>query len=121
MHPLTLAMTPGARLSALEEPVVHSVQEIGRLYLPTGNVVACDPFCAYTPVAFAPKLSEGHYPVYLSIVDYDGKGHGIALAILRISNGEPVRWEMAKSGIQGRDFNIFAPHGIYRYSVDYAN
>ena len=111
-------MTAGGRVPKFEVTFRH--QQIAELNLPTGDLVACDPFCLYTPVAFVPRVEPGRYPVSVAVAEYESKDERVALAILRLAEYQPVRWEMATSATHGPNFNIFAPHGIYKYSVDYA-
>jgi hypothetical protein len=119
-HPLSLAVNAGVLFPPIEDSPSLRHQTLGDLFLPTGNVVACDPFSLYTPVAFLPKLEPGVYPVSVAVAQWESGDQRVALGIVRVTAEEPAHWEMAKSATQGPDYNLFAPHGIYRYSVDYA-
>src|SRR5690242_12966765 len=71
-------------------------RSLGELVLPSGKVVACDPFVFPETPPFTLQFSPGSYPVIACVADFTGNGdHRVAYAILRLSTQEPVRWEMA--------------------------
>jgi hypothetical protein len=68
----------------------------GRLHLPSGRVVACDPFFAGVAVPFARSVRPGDYEVQLCRVDTDRAGSRIALARVVFQSGaQSVAYEKA--------------------------
>ena len=106
-------MTHRHPLCALEtfwgEEVATSWLEIGPLALPSGAVVAGDPFTLLSDDVkpFAPTIEPGGYPVRLVLGHYfvpkdpeqtDGvmvEDLRVGLAVLCLGDGVPVRWENA--------------------------
>ena len=66
----------------------------GDLVMPSGELVADDPLVFLDDRAFTVKAAPGTYPVFLARPkDLSGD---VALALLRIREARPVRWEIAK-------------------------
>jgi hypothetical protein len=65
------------------------------LLLPTGRVVACDPFTSPDAEPFAREVPPGSYPVTLSVAHFDDGDQRVAAAMVRFAGREAVRWEMA--------------------------
>ena len=65
----------------------------GELVMPTGQLVAADPLVFLDDKAFTVTVPPGTYPVILAI--QGGGGGDVALALLRIREARPVRWEVA--------------------------
>jgi hypothetical protein len=90
---------------------------LGELMLPTGKVVACDPFVFPETPPFTLDLPPGSYPVIACVADFTSNGdHRVAYAILRLSTQEPVRWEMATRPEQ--DMSTLEEGYIFGYPVD---
>lgn len=79
------------------QDVVISVHQIGKLIVPSGELIACDPLMGPdTRYVFKETIEPGHYPVIVSVADFRPSGHTrIACSLLRISDEIPVRWEPA--------------------------
>src|SRR6202012_2975853 len=93
--------------SALEDGcqaggVTLTHQSVGELSLPTGQLVASDPFVCPEQAPFVQPLPPGTYPVALSVAQIDDDQR-VAFAILRLKPGSPVRWEMLTVGEQNTD------------------
>lgn len=73
------------------------VAEIGKLKLPSGKLIICEPLYIYDQKAIDFNISEGEYPVYLSqaLVIKDDKiiDKRNALAKIKLSNNKAVKWE----------------------------
>lgn len=91
------------------------VIEAGDLILPTGRVVACDPYylesrpskqCAYTRT-----VTPGRYRVFLAIL-----GRHVACAKIQFLEGAAERWEMALR--PEWDPTILKPGCFHGYGVD---
>ncbi|WP_017719984.1 DUF4241 domain-containing protein [Kamptonema formosum] len=92
-------------------------KNIGKLVLPIGKLVACDPICRPESEAFTPKLKPGRYPVILCFADSPAYGGSkIACAMLRLKNIPPVRWELATSPHQ--DIRTLKKGQYFGYPVD---
>lgn len=92
------------------------VAKIGDLAVPSGKIVACDPFVFPEQEPFSLEVKSGQYPVYLNIVHFKPEHQRVAYAILRFNNNLPVRWEMAT--LLGQDVNTLKENEIFCYGVD---
>jgi hypothetical protein len=108
---LSIALKPEVELS--QGKLVH--RQIGKLELPTGELVACDPFVFLDAKPFRRKLPGGGFPVILSIQD-TGKDQRVAFATVRFILGTPVRWEMMLVGSQ--NVANLKENEIFGYPVD---
>ncbi|HEY0152344.1 MAG TPA: DUF4241 domain-containing protein [Longimicrobium sp.] len=74
--------------------VTLSLHPLGDLVLPTGQIVASDPFIADDP-PYTRGVAPGRYPVLVNValINTDSR---VAYAILRFSRQRPVQWEMAR-------------------------
>jgi uncharacterized protein DUF4241 len=74
------------------------VLTIGTLNLPSGKVVACDPFFCYAGAAFDATVRPGRYEVQLCRAESQGFGKRIALArLLLTSEVKATTYEKAVS------------------------
>jgi hypothetical protein len=95
-------------------------KKIGTILLPTGRIVACDPYIYplgedYEP--FVQVVPQGRYPVYLHRVSSEGEHNGhVAHAMLRFGDGTVARWELATT--KGQDSRALNDGEIYGYAVD---
>jgi len=64
----------------------------GALVMPTGQLVASDPFVFLNDRAFTVSVPAGEYPVILAMQG-DRRGD-VALAMLKVRDARPVRWEI---------------------------
>jgi hypothetical protein len=91
-------------------------REIGILAVPSGRIVACDPFLLWKPVALALETPTGSFPVRLFIIHYEDGDQRIAAARLEFTGGAPDRWEMAV--MHGQDVSTLEADHIFGYAVD---
>lgn len=113
------AYTNGAYDLAALPGVVVEIRQIGRLNLPSGRVIACDPAFLteeqHTP--FAQTVPPGVYPVLVSIVRFLANGdQRIGYAILQLRPEPPTRLEMALQ--PGQDLTRLRRNDYYGYGVD---
>lgn len=113
---LALAFADGRKLTDPNYGNVTLVQHpIGDLILPTGYLVACDPFVADVSVPFNLPVPKGTFPVVLTIADY-GHDQRVAFASIRFQQILPVKWKMMATG--GNDPATLEPGDHFGYAVD---
>jgi hypothetical protein len=85
----------------------HDVILLGPLNLPSGTVVACDPFFAGIAVPVARTVPAGEYDVQLRRAESSGEGPRIALARIVFQPGTtPATYERAMK--EGTDSNLYS-------------
>lgn len=88
----------------------------GMLAVPSGRIVACDPFVFYDMEPFQLEVKPGTYPVDLHLVHFSPDHTRVAFAILSFSESRPVRWTMAVW--PGQDPSVLKENEIFGYGVD---
>jgi hypothetical protein len=102
MLPLWPAFRDGARFATPAGAATVACHDIGAIELPTGRIVACDPFTEVPTRAFARHVNPGSYQVFLSVIRWvKGTDERTAAAMIQFSEGTPVRWELAVAGDAG--------------------
>jgi hypothetical protein len=97
-------------------------REVGKLDVPTGRLVACDPLVFPETQPFRRRVPPGRYSVILSIAHIppaEGKGTAdqrIACAMLCLGRRVPRRWQMAVQ--TGQRLRGLKPNEFYGYPVD---
>ena len=99
-----------------KETVSFRAFDAGRLRLPSGKVIACDPFVNMDRPAFTVSVPAGDYPVRLAVVEGGIDDRRVAFARLAISSAPVVRWEMAL--VAGQDAAALKADEIFGYPVD---
>ena len=90
---------------------VHQVITIGKLHLPSGKVVACDPYFCVNAVPFLRTVKPGNYEVQLYRINSQEWGQRIALARILFKPGRTTVF--AKALRQCTDSNgYFVDSGI---------
>ena len=115
---LSQAFQAGLKINDFDsEEITLRHRALGELVLPSGKVVACDPFVFPEIISFALQVPPGSYPVIACVADFSNSGdHRVAYAILRLSAQEPVRGEMATT--PGQDTSTLEEGYIFGYPVD---
>lgn len=90
-------------------------KRIADLHLPTGKLVACDPFCFLDAEAFELPLPRGVFPVVLSIAQISNDQR-VAFASIRFRNSTPVAWDMLTQ--EGQNTDDLKEGEIFCYGVD---
>ncbi|MBH8606729.1 DUF4241 domain-containing protein [Thermoactinomyces sp. CICC 10521] len=89
----------------------------GNISLPSGQIVACDPFVYESTEPFINKVNPGEYPVVLNVVHYlDDDDERIGAAMIRFKESQAVRWEMALK--EGQDLSELEEGEAFGYPVD---
>jgi len=110
---LAKALHDGCRVKDLT--LTH--QRIGDLLLPTGELVACDPFVFSDGKPFSQLFPRGVFPVILSIAQI-ATDQRVAFATVKFRETPPVAWEMLTIGDQ--DISKRKDGKLFGYSVDAA-
>ena len=108
---LALALENGRQVRDIT--LVH--RQIGNLHLPTGALVACDPFVPMDAGDFTVSLPRGTFPVVLSIAQF-ANDQRVAFASIRPKEHAPAKWEMMLVGKQ--DASTLKKDEIFGYGVD---
>jgi hypothetical protein len=115
-----LPVTPEYLMSALEdghamgEMTLHH-HKVSELILPTGQLVACDPFMAPDIPPFKLSVPSGKFPVVLSIAHIK-TDQRVAFATLRLMQTAPVSWEMLT--IADQNLSTLEQGELFGYGVD---
>lgn len=80
---------------ALHQGIESHTVEAGLLNVTSGKLIASDPLVFFDEKPFARAVQPGEYPVILKVVKDDRGYDRIASAMLRITEQDPVRWEIA--------------------------
>lgn len=110
------AFLDGRTIETGDGPVTLKMHKIGDLIVPTGFIVACDPFVFFDSVPFTTPIPAGTYPIILSVADFPGSDQRVAFAKLHVSDQETVRWEMAL--LPDQDRGSLGEDEIFGYPVD---
>jgi hypothetical protein len=113
---LALAFADGRKLTDPDFGELTLVQHsVGDLMLPTGRLVACDPFVTPESEPFNIAVPTGTFQAVLTIADY-GRDQRVAFASIRFQNELPVQWKMMATG--SNDPAQLKPGRIFGYAVD---
>lgn len=98
-------------------PIKMTCREIGAINLPTGQIVACDPFSQIHTRHFSQRVEPDSYDVFLAIAD-SGQDQRVAAAMILFEHDVvPTRWEHAKevdSGPQSSDgYDVDSGRGCF--------
>ncbi|WP_343951021.1 DUF4241 domain-containing protein [Nonomuraea longicatena] len=107
-HPAFSTASPGARLES---------RPAGTLRVPTGELVACDPYTVSDAKPFAVRVPPGHYPVMLTVVGEGAPAQGrVAAAWLVIDDAPVISWELATR--PGEDVRTLPDGEAFCFAVD---
>lgn len=99
------------------KPVPFRIIDGGELMLPSGRIVACDPFVSYDRPAFVQQVGKGRARVRFSFPMVHGEQGGrVAFARVEFSPAKVARWEMAL--IPGQTLSTLKADEIFGYPVD---
>lgn len=96
----------------VESPLLETF-EVGKIQLPSGRLVACDPLITNDMKEFKINFSEGEFPV---LVHKEKESNCIAYVEI-IFNGEPIsEWKMATT--EGQNIEELKDGEIFGYPVE---
>ncbi len=109
------AFGPDLTVSPSDGPIQLSGLEIGKLAVPSGRIVACDPFVCDGIEAFSRRVPVGKFPVQLAVarLEHDER---VAFARILFADRPAERWEMALR--PGQTLTALKPGYIHGYGVD---
>lgn len=90
-------------------------ETLGMLELPTGRIVANDPWCLFETEPFARAVRPGRYPVRLFVL-HANHDRRVAFAAVCFSQHAPQRFEMALT--EGQELEALEEDEFYGYGVD---
>lgn len=85
---------------------LHEI-DMGKLYVPSGNVFCCDPFLSNEVNTLDRIITSGYYNVRIWLGDFKDWGRRVALAEMIISTNEFDNWDKATYSIDGKQFAGF--------------
>ena len=92
---------------------------IGELYLPTGEIVASDPFYMKDVEPFSTKVTSGTYPVEVLIFMVEENHYRVAFAKIKFSESPAIRWELAVTGnVTQAQLDSLETDEFFGYGVD---
>jgi hypothetical protein len=89
------AFRDGVGLQAGSVAVTMACQEMGAITLPTGRIVACDPFTEIHTRGFRRTVDPDSYATFIAIADYGHDQRIAAAMILFAVETHPLYWELA--------------------------
>ncbi|KFF18082.1 MULTISPECIES: DUF4241 domain-containing protein [unclassified Chryseobacterium] len=96
----------------VESPLLESF-EVGKLYLSSGKLVACDPLITNDMQAFTTEFPKGDFSVLLH---KERESNCVAYAEVIFSTAEIVKWEMAVTA--GQNVKDLGEEEIFGYPVE---
>lgn len=98
--------------SFVENPLLESF-EVGKIYLSSGKLVACDPLITNDMKPFSTEFSKGDFSVLLH---KERESNCVAYAEIVFSNAEISDWKMATT--EGQDVKDLAEEEVFGYPVE---
>ncbi|MBB6372501.1 DUF4241 domain-containing protein [Chryseobacterium shigense] len=96
----------------VESPLLESF-EVGKLYLSSGKLVACDPLITNDMLPFSTEFPKGNFSVLLH---KERESNCVAYAEVIFSNTAIAEWKMAVT--EGQDVKDLAEEEVFGYPVE---
>lgn len=96
----------------VENPLLESF-EVGKLYLSSGKLVACDPLITNDMLPFSTEFPKGNFSVLLH---KERESNCVAYAEVIFSNAEISEWKMAVT--DGQNVKDLAEEEVFGYPVE---
>lgn len=96
----------------VESPLLESF-EVGKINLPTGRLVACDPLITKDMKAFRVSFKSGEFPV---LVHKERESNCIAYVEIVFGNEEITEWKMATT--EDQDISELQEGEVFGYPVE---
>lgn len=92
---------------------------IGDVNLPTGSIIAADPFFTHEQRPFLRKVEPDKYPVYIYMAEIDDEHHRVAYAKIKFRSEEAVKWVLAiADDISKEELNELSEDEFFGFPVD---
>lgn len=93
--------------------------EIGELNLPSGEIIAGDPFFIFNAIPFSKKVPSGKYPVKIYLKKIEENHYRVAFAKLKFLNKQANKWYLAVTGdITIKDLETLKNDEFFGFPVD---
>lgn len=96
----------------VESPLLESF-EVGKIYLSSGKLVACDPLITNDMLAFSTNFPKGEFSVMLH---KERESNCVAYAEIVFSNDEITDWKLATTA--GQNIKELAKEEVFGYPVE---
>ncbi|GAB0156030.1 DUF4241 domain-containing protein [Chryseobacterium sp. Alg-005] len=96
----------------VESPLLESF-EVGKIYLSSGNLVACDPLITNDMKPFSTSFPKGDFPVLLH---KERESNCVAYAEIIFSNTEIAEWKLATT--EGQNTKDLVEGEVFGYPVE---
>ncbi len=96
----------------VENPLLESY-EVGKIFLPTGNIVACDPLITNDMKEFKVRFPDGEFPI---LVHKERESNCVAYVEIIFSKSEIISWKMATT--EGQNIEDLEEEEIFGYPVE---
>lgn len=92
---------------------------IGDLNLPTGKIIASDPFFSYEQRPFKRSVLPDKYPVYIYMAEIDDEHHRVAYAKIKFRTDDASKWVLAiADDITKEELNELSEDEFFGFPVD---
>ncbi len=92
---------------------------IGDVNLPTGKIIAADPFFTEEQQPFSRTIEPDKYPVYIYVAKIDELHHRIAYAKIKFRTEEATRWILALTAdLTPEELNDLGEDEFYGFPVE---
>ena len=97
---------------------IHLV-ELGKLALPTGKIIASDPFQSFHQLPFSRTVPAGNYPVTLAIAEVEEKSYRVGLARIKFAEQKALSWELAVTNdVRPDELAMLGPNEFIGYEAN---
>ncbi|MGB0524285.1 MAG: DUF4241 domain-containing protein [Flammeovirgaceae bacterium] len=97
---------------------VYQVQ-LGELHIPSGQIIACDPFFSYEQQPLNKTVTPGSYPVTLAIAEVEATHFRVGLAKIQFSKSKAIFWELAVTqDVPAHELAMLGPNEFIGYEVE---
>lgn len=96
----------------VESPLLESF-EVGKIYLSSGKLVACDPLITNDMKPFSAEFPKGDFPV---LVHKERESNCVAYVEIIFSTAEITDWKLATT--EGQDVKELAEEEVFGYPVE---
>ncbi|WP_297332995.1 DUF4241 domain-containing protein [Flavobacterium sp.] len=92
---------------------------VGDVNLPTGKIIAADPFFTHEQIAFSRTVEPDKYPVFIYVSEIDRLHHRIAYAKIKFRPEEATKWILALTDdLTEEELNDLGDEEFYGFPVE---